>query len=74
MKTRIEIKKAHKKIWVAIDELLALEDCGFGCDEVSRALEILNKLEDKIAMELQPDTICQLPDSLLDCRRLLTAN
>jgi hypothetical protein len=43
-----EIDKAVKKVERAIDAMIDLQDDGFGCDSISRVLEILNALRGTI--------------------------
>lgn len=48
MKTKKEIARAVKKVEIAIDKMVDLQDAGFGCDAVTRTLEQLNWLLAKI--------------------------
>lgn len=47
-KTQTERDRAEKKVEIAIDKMVALQDAGFGCDKVSRVLEMLNSLQREI--------------------------
>jgi hypothetical protein len=42
--TKAETERAQKKVEIAIDKLVDLQDMGFGCDAITRALELLNGL------------------------------
>lgn len=48
MATQTEKDKAIKKVQIAIDKMIDLQDMGFGQDIVSRIIEQLNTLEAKI--------------------------
>ena len=37
--------QAKRKIEIAIDKMVDLQNGGYGCDEVSRILEILNSIK-----------------------------
>ncbi len=37
-----EQAKALRKVEIAIDKLIDVQDLGFGCDNIDRALELLN--------------------------------
>lgn len=43
--------RAVKKIEIAIDKLADLQDMGLGCDDITRALEILNSLRNRMEIE-----------------------
>lgn len=47
-KTQTEKEKARKKVEIAIDKMVDLQDMGFGCDAVTRILERLNEFETRI--------------------------
>lgn len=49
MKTKREIKRAQKKVEVAIDKMVDLQDMGFGRDIVTRILELRNSLHGRLA-------------------------
>ena len=46
--TQTEIIRAEKKIDIAIDKLVDLQDMGFGNDTTMRILEMLNKLRSEV--------------------------
>lgn len=48
MKTRTEKERAVKKVEIAIDKMVDLQDAGFGCDTVARILELLNRLRAQV--------------------------
>ena len=48
MKTQTEKDRAIKKVEIAIDKMVDLQDAGFGCDETARILEMLNRLRGNI--------------------------
>jgi len=47
--TKRQIQQAQKKVEVAIDKMVALQDMGFGNDAIARILEMLNKLHNSIS-------------------------
>lgn len=47
-KTQREKDRAEKKCEIAIDKMVALQDSGFGCDTVTRVLDLLNSLQSQI--------------------------
>jgi hypothetical protein len=47
-RTQREIDKAVKKVERAIDAMVDLQDDGWGCDTVTRVLEMLNSLRGTI--------------------------
>lgn len=47
-KTPTEKARAEKKVQIAIDKMIDLQDAGFACDAVTRILEQLNALENRI--------------------------
>ncbi len=47
--TRTERDIAIKKVQIAIDKMVALQDMGQGSEDVSRILEMLNSLESHIS-------------------------
>lgn len=48
MKTETEKARALRKVEIAIDKMVDLQVMGFGCDSVSRILEMINRLESEI--------------------------
>lgn len=42
--TKRQIEQAQKKVEIAIDKMVALQDMGFGNDAIARILEMLNNL------------------------------
>lgn len=46
-------RRAIRKLELAIDKLIDLQDMGAGCDEISRVLEILNSLLTKLQSKSQ---------------------
>lgn len=46
--TRTEKEKAEKKVEIAIDKMVDLQDAGFGCDAITRILEQLNSLLNRL--------------------------
>jgi len=42
--TNTEKERALKKVEIAIDKMVDLQDMGFGCEKVARSLEKLNAL------------------------------
>jgi len=46
--TQTKKDKAIKKIEIAIDKMVDLQDMGFGCDAIARVLEKLNGLRNDI--------------------------
>lgn len=40
--------KAIKKVEIAIDKMIDLQDMGFGCDNITRILEKLNNLASQL--------------------------
>jgi len=46
--TQTEKDRAIKKIEIAIDKMVDLQDMGFGCNAVARVLETLNSLRGDI--------------------------
>lgn len=40
--------RAEKKVQIAIDKMIDLQDAGFGCDAATRILEQLNALRHRI--------------------------
>ncbi len=49
--TKREIEKALKKIEIAIDKMIELQDLGFGCYDVEQVLSRLRSLEINIDVE-----------------------
>ena len=43
-----EKRRAEKKVEIAIDKMIDLQDMGAGCDTVSRVLDSLNSLASQI--------------------------
>ncbi len=43
--TQTEKDKAQRKIEIAIDKLIDVQDMGLGSDAIARALEILNSIQ-----------------------------
>ena len=48
MKTRTEKERAIKRVEIAIDKMVALQDSGWGCDVVQRIIDQLNSLRTAI--------------------------
>ena len=44
--TKYQRERAVKKLEIAIDKLIDLQDMGFGNDQIARALELLNAAKD----------------------------
>lgn len=40
--------RASKKVEIAVNKMVDLQDAGYGCDLVSRILEMLNELDGRI--------------------------
>lgn len=40
--------RAIKKIEIAIDKMIDLQDAGYGCDKIQRILDLLNELTTNI--------------------------
>ncbi len=49
-KTETEKRRAEKKVQIAIDKMVDLQDMGHGYDAVSRILDQLNNLETTILL------------------------
>ena len=47
-----EIRRAIKKVEIAIDKIIDLQDDGFGCDATARILERLNELQSGLQRKL----------------------
>jgi hypothetical protein len=47
-KSETEKRRAEKKVQIAIDKMIDLEDMGAGCDAVARLLDSLRLLESTI--------------------------
>ena len=50
--TKKEIRRAIRKIEIAIDKIIDLQDDGFGCDATARILESLNALLSELQRKL----------------------
>lgn len=48
MKKRITIDKAVKKVEIAIDKMVDLQDAGYGNNRIVRILEMLNELQTRL--------------------------
>lgn len=46
--SRTEKERASRKVEIAIDKMVDLQDAGFGCDDITRILEQLNRLLNRI--------------------------
>lgn len=49
--TQTEKDRAIKKVEIAIDKMVGLQDMGLGCDKVARLLDMLRSLESDINSE-----------------------
>lgn len=43
-RTQTEMKRAHKKIEIAIDKMIDLQNMGLGNEKITRILEMLNAM------------------------------
>ncbi len=49
--TQTELDKAEKKVQIAIDKMIDLQDMGFGNSKIETILQMLNSLETEINLK-----------------------
>ena len=55
--TQTELDKAEKKVQIAIDKMIDLQDMGFGNSKIETILQMLNSLETEINLKRNQHTI-----------------